>query len=615
MEWKRDILNVAIIALLFLSVSFISQRSYPTEGGFAALYKVWEARNGNSESFFYSASAFIQRELYYCQIHNCNEIKATPRGDVEQEYPAHADDMWFFAAFAVLAGVIAAAAFYFALSLWGLEKNSALFGGILFSTSPAFLFSFMPHYYAQGTLALCIGAIALLLFSLAKRGKIYAVASALLFALASLIFPAFSLVGIAFGIALGVEGMKKKGKELGTLVVPAIFLLPSLAILALNTGEISFSLSTFGNSLFDVKFLLCLGAVCLAPLARKFEGEGEAFFALVFFFGLIMCFVDSSAALAPLSFAAAKGIEVLLKNEKKEREERIALYASFFFFLMLGFAGFSDAAHSIVLSGVFSALVCGVLYVYKFNAKSLPHLIVCALVLSSSVGGITVPSAASAQGNALNFGGRELGGAAQEEYDAYVWIAKSEIMRTGGTLAVMGNGAAAKYLTLANVEENERALADFLAGNESAQVLRDAEIDYVVVSAGIFDEPQKIREISGKLFRVESFYYIANVSTGNTRAMLFRSSSGAFLQRPLDTDGKLTITDSAYFNGGGAFVSLVPYSNILALDGKLPYDDAKNRMVWVQGIYNTNAFGIFFDKVEGLEEVYSNAQVKVLMVK
>ncbi len=590
MENRREALNVAIIVLLFLSISFIFERAYPAREGFLAALGTKDALEFGSGNLFYSITAGI-----YSAFAGGN---FTPQGM-----------LGFLGMLSLAMGILGIVSFYLALRNYGFSENPSLFGGVLFATGPAALFAFMPNYYSENTVALSICALGLAFFSLSRKSRAFFAIGGAVFLLAEIISPQFALFGIGFSLALSAEAGKKYAgeKKPEIFALPLALLLPSIAIASQN----ALSFSQVSNSLFDLKFLVPLGAICLAGIARNFEKEGDAFFASLFILGMIVSFANPYAALPMIAFSAGAGINWLLSQEKKERGERALAYVSFLFFLPLSFAGAADPVFSIVLACTVAVLLGALLYVYKFSVRWLPFAAACFLVLSSVVGGAVLSSAA-ANGTALHNGGRDLGSISADEYDAYSWIGKNA--PAGSKVAIVWDGAAAEFLSGREIDAGSRKLVKFLAGNESAGVLKGEGFDYIVVSSGIFDYAQRFRDISGTSFRVESFSFYANISNPQGNAMLFRSGSGAYLMRQLGSDGKFAIADSGYFDASGAPAGSVPYSNIVVLDPALSPDSPKNRQIWVQGIYNTNAFEAFFGEIPGLENVYENAQARVFRV-
>ncbi|MEM2963162.1 MAG: hypothetical protein QXW70_04070 [Candidatus Anstonellales archaeon] len=590
MDKYREILNVVVLTLLFLSIGVISKKELPSSALFSEANMIKEAMIEDKGDIYYRVTASIYRIV---------------EGEFEPEKLIETLGL-----LSLVFGVFTVILFYLVVRSYGFDPNSSLFGTMLFLTSPAAFFAFAPPHYSRYTFGLFLCVAGMAAFSLLRYKKSLFLVGCVLFVLAAVVSSDFATTAIGIAMALGFEaGRNRNEKRLGAFVIPAVLLALTIPFVFLEAEKfyLSLNLSSFKNSLFDFRFLIPLGAISLIAFGRRFEKEGDAFILLLFILGTVISFLTTYASLPLIALCTTAGISWLLSEEKREVKELLAGYGSFFFFLSLSFSGFSEVVSAMVLSITSLILFSAILYIYKFRIVWLAPLLVSFLTLSSVAGGILLSSSTSANGEEI--GGRYVGGIGGDEYNAYVWINKN--VEKDAKIAVLWNEEAARFLTERKVEGLNRAFLRFLAGNESIDELKKEGFGYIVVSSDIFDFSRRFRDVSGSTFRAESFSFFANITSNGGKAALFKSSEGRYISRRIDPDGTFPIEDAVYFDSFGVPIGTIPYSSILALDESLPFYHPKQRMVWVQGIYDTNAFKLFFDEIDGVKKIYGNSQVRV----
>ena len=504
--------------------------------------------------------------------------------------------------------MVSALAIYFALRASGKGFMPALFGAGVFALSPLVLLSNSMGVYGWPQLSILLASLGLLALSLGGMVRLFG--GPVLFLLSALSYSGGSLVALAIGLAYLAEEFYSKNEKRNIAPYAAIVLAGIVGL-----GFNGFALPPVQDivaSLGDARFIFPLAAFTLAGAARKFSEKGDMFnFASLILAVGVAAFFPMGAMLV-LAIPAGNGAAEMLHLHMKTTEEKLLAYFCAAFLLALLFSGFAkEPIGAVVMSAVFASAILIILYMYQFKGDAIPLCILVLLLIGAVVASSYALSSPTLRSKAIET--RKFSFLDENAVAAFGWLNKNS--PAGSSVAYYGDSEGLEFISGRKAFAGQAAIAKFIATNSSPAPLKSAGVDYLVLESSVLDNPEGLANASGTGFNVESYWYFGNASSQNGGVAILQSSRNEFLIRPLNDNNGFGLGDSDLLSAAMVPIARIRFSELVVLDGSVPYSDAANRVVRPLDSYDANAITLFTQNKSGMREVYRAAGMRIFALQ
>jgi hypothetical protein len=584
---KMDVFALVVTFLLALSLLAYIQRPF-LEGG---TYEIaLELKEGISTGAYPSFFSFLTGSMYSSFFGAFN--------------PASLASM--LSTLPIIIGLASVTLLYAILRYLRFPIPTSFVSSLLFLTTPLFLLSSIPGVYSPGTLSLVFLAAGILSLLLTNRHIAFSLPSLAFFLLSSAIYPPSSLPAFAVILAFLLGALFEK-KSIFPMLISGIPLL-LFVLLFTNQSAILQQSTDISSFIQNNRFIFPLAAVSLASVLRKFKEENDLFYFSLLVFTIPIGILFPVGAIFLLAILSANSLGMLF-SQSTTRNEKFAIYGVLFFLFSLSFSLGLDMAKALILSIFLSFVGVLLLHLYKFKPSFIPLSITVFLLISSMTTAIFITQSPSLTGAVKGYTYTTIDGQTSE---AFGWIGKNT--QSNAVVAFLGDKRPFLFISGRGAEKNDSVLASFLVSNESVAALKEKGITHIVVSADIFGESSTLRSLTQSDFNAELYSYYGNASSGGTSYAIFVSPQKEMLIRIVDAQGRFALEDGALRDENGAFISYVPFSQLLLLHPNASLYSSDNPVIRPLNTYNTNAFLLFFGNVEGTKEVYSKGRIKIFEV-
>jgi hypothetical protein len=576
------LLTFSLSAYGALNVHLLSFDSY------SELLLAKNAAGGNLSSqtpVLYQLTAFI----YQIMNSGSTEFNATLMLNIAKVLP-------------IIFSLVCVVSFYFMLRSM-FSEIAATGGAVLLASSRPFIMIMGSGSYYADALGLCLFTLACSAFFLfySRKNYLFLVASAAIFLISGMSWQiGWVMVGVFF-ISLLAQliyswGKNDKFLSYGTA---AIFITFLLTYFISPHSNLFGSINTTNLEVYIFSIALAVvGIFAFASwiaLKHRRRSEFGVFSASVFILSVAILLFHYFPAAFGIALFSAFAINELL--ELKNENLALLLFAGAFFFVSFLFVmNFLDIAQSaiaaagIALTSVFIAALYRERRVVAYITFS-----VMALFLFSSVSAAIISASqrtdiiGPAADDVMNWASANL------PDDANLWAFEVSPL--------------IEFTTGKRSYSNDTEFASFMLSNESTAYLKERNVTYLLADTSLFDNIEVLKTLANNSrVGISSFRYWRSVTDGT-------NTYGAFIS----SDGSVAYVQIDPFSGAPAAVDV----RVVNKDGNMRLISIKNflmlgtgRLIYPEDNYKVNLFMLFFDKVDGLNPVYTSnsSDVKVFEV-
>ncbi|MEM2138292.1 MAG: hypothetical protein QW568_04345, partial [Candidatus Anstonellaceae archaeon] len=457
-------------------------------------------------------------------------------------------------------------------------------------------FPFLPGLFGPAQLAAPLSALFIFHFvSFASKGRLPMLIPAAIFAAASAyLSPAFGLAAIAVVAAFAVSTLGKGGNRLAYF--GAVLILAAVAIyLSPDRQSLYFNLQGLQSSYKVAPFLLAAASLSVVAF---FSANATPQYALLAAAGVLLSAFNPVASAILLALSAAAGVKISLA-EKIPKSALLAFAFFLAFFIVLGIVPETDFYRAAAISLVAAIIFPVILHLYEYrNAAIFSVFLLSALSLSlfSAAFYSAVPQQRSS-------------------YPSYADTDLSDALsylsgKNAASIYLFGFADAAKfYLPSARIG-SQKELSAFLVSGKP--LLPSGSI--VLISLSDIDGGYSL--YSNETQQFSTFKFVSNFSSGGGQFAIFVSAQGSALAYPIDSQGRLALSDPQLIDQYGRAYGAVPLSRAMLLSDSKPFFSPQNRLlVLEEGAKIPYLINIYSGKAQGVAKLSEFGQVAVFEVE